>query len=108
MMETEMASEQSLREVFELIDADGSGNLDRDEVVTLIDFFSDKPMSDAQVDEAMRSMDDDGSGACFGVCKHVVEVREHTLTSSKSAVQLQPFSAVVACVPSNVFSSWSC
>eukprot|EP01050_Picozoa_sp_SAG11_P011349 SAG11_NODE_1196_length_5545_cov_17.791407_4_plen_63_part_00 len=41
MMESEVPSEESLHEVFEMIDADGSGLLDREEVVTLIDFFSD-------------------------------------------------------------------
>lgn len=41
----------------------GSGNLDREEIVTLIDFFSDKPMTDPEVDAAMKAMDEDNSGA---------------------------------------------
>jgi Ca2+-binding EF-hand superfamily protein len=62
IMETETPSEGALREVFELIDADASGLLDRGEVVSLIDFFSDTPMTDKQVDTAMAEMDADGSG----------------------------------------------
>ena len=64
---TEMGCEQTctdkdLREVFDIVDADGGGALDREEVATLADFFGDASMTEAQIDEAMAEMDDDGSG----------------------------------------------
>lgn len=64
---TEMGCEQTctdkdLREVFDLVDVDGGGTLDRDEVGTLADFFGDVSMTDEQIDEAMSEMDDDNSG----------------------------------------------
>jgi Ca2+-binding EF-hand superfamily protein len=64
---TEMGCEQTcsdkdLREVFDIVDADHGGSLDRDEVATLADFFGDTSMTEAQIDEAMAEMDDDGSG----------------------------------------------
>ena len=55
-------TEQDLREVFDLVDADGGGTLDREEIAVLADFFTEKPMSEAQIDEAMAEMDDDNSG----------------------------------------------
>lgn len=64
---TEMGCEQTctdkdLREVFDLVDADGGGTLDREEVGTLADFFGDVSMTEEQIDEAMAQMDDDNSG----------------------------------------------
>ena len=45
-----------------LVDKDGGGTLDREEIAVLADFFTEKPMSEAQIDEAMAEMDDDNSG----------------------------------------------
>ena len=47
----------------QLIDEDGSGLLDRNELEVLADFFSSEPISDEQIDSAMAEMDEDGSGA---------------------------------------------
>ena len=53
---------EELKSIFELIDADNSGLLDRDEILQLADFFTEKTMTEAEIDEAMREMDADGSG----------------------------------------------
>ena len=64
---TELGCEQTctdkdLREVFDLVDVDGGGTLDREEVGTLADFFAETAMTEEQIDEAMAEMDEDGSG----------------------------------------------
>jgi Ca2+-binding EF-hand superfamily protein len=64
---TEMGCEQTctdkdLREVFDLVDVDKGGTLDREEVGTLADFFAEAAMTEEQIDEAMAEMDEDGSG----------------------------------------------
>ena len=48
--------------MFNLIDADNSGLLDRDEISSLADYLSEDPMSEAEMDQAMQEMDGDGSG----------------------------------------------
>jgi Ca2+-binding EF-hand superfamily protein len=62
MQSEQRCTGQDLKEIFELIDEDGSGLLDREELSVLADFFSDKPMSEAQLDAAMKEMDEDNSG----------------------------------------------
>lgn len=54
-------AEQTLKELFEQIDIDGSGTLDRTEVARMARLL-DKPMDDDDLDAAMASMDDDHSG----------------------------------------------
>jgi Ca2+-binding EF-hand superfamily protein len=53
---------EELMSVFNLIDADNSGLLDRDEITSLADYLSEDPMSEAEMDQAMQEMDGDGSG----------------------------------------------
>eukprot|EP01052_Picozoa_sp_SAG31_P009761 SAG31_NODE_521_length_14624_cov_34.536867_3_plen_693_part_00 len=55
---------EELRQMFNLIDADGSGRLDRLEVAQLVYFFSGSsdPPTEAAVDAAMLKMDPDGDG----------------------------------------------
>lgn len=50
-----------LAELFNKIDTDGSGLLDRDEIAQLSRDLG-KPLSEAELDDAMLSMDADGSG----------------------------------------------
>ena len=57
------ASEEQLKNVFEMIDDDGSGALDKEEVARLIYYFQDKPPKEEEVTAAMAFMDKDGSGA---------------------------------------------
>lgn len=51
-----------LRELFDLIDEDNSGSLDRDEIQNLAGRLG-KHLTIAQLDEAMDEMDEDGGGA---------------------------------------------
>ena len=51
-----------LRNIFELLDADGSGTLDREEFTELASYFSTQPLTEAQVEAAMSQIDYDGSG----------------------------------------------
>jgi Ca2+-binding EF-hand superfamily protein len=57
------ASEDQLKSVFEMIDADGSGALDRDEIAKLIHYFQDYVPSEQDMSDAMEHMDRDGSGS---------------------------------------------
>ena len=50
-----------LRQVFDSIDTDGNGVLDRDEVLTMSTRLG-QDMSEQQCDEAMAAMDVDGDG----------------------------------------------
>lgn len=50
-----------LAELFNKIDTDGSGYLDREEIAQLSEELG-KPLSKAELDDAMHSMDADGSG----------------------------------------------
>lgn len=55
-------SEDDLKNVFDMIDADGSGALDREEIAKLIHYFQDDVPSETEVSDAMAFMDRDGSG----------------------------------------------
>lgn len=50
-----------LRQVFKLLDTDGSGTLDRDEFETFVSYF-DQDLTVSEVDEAMAALDADNSG----------------------------------------------
>jgi hypothetical protein len=62
------ASEAEMKKVFELIDKDGSGTLDRGEIGVMADYFNlagtgpGGKMTDSELDAAMAQMDDDNSG----------------------------------------------
>eukprot|EP01043_Picozoa_sp_COSAG02_P128222 COSAG02_NODE_65669_length_257_cov_0.974684_1_plen_85_part_11 len=56
------SSESQLRHVFEMLDADSSGSLDREEIKRLIHYFQDNVPSEQEVADAMEFMDQDGSG----------------------------------------------
>jgi calmodulin len=47
--------------LFQEADGDESGSLDRDEIATLARNLG-RPLSDAELEEAMTAMDDDGNG----------------------------------------------
>lgn len=53
---------KELRDCFESIDKDGSGTIERDEIAALAADMG-RPMKEWELDEAMRVMDTDGSGA---------------------------------------------
>jgi Ca2+-binding EF-hand superfamily protein len=56
-------SDKDLKEVFDMVDEDGSGLLDREEVALVVEFFAgEKEVSDQDIDGAMDQMDEDGSG----------------------------------------------
>ena len=56
-------SDKDLKQIFDMIDDDGSGLLDREEVALLMEFFSgEDEVSEKEIDKAMGDMDDDGSG----------------------------------------------
>ena len=61
MTETPSTLEE-LRSIFDMIDEDGGGVLDRDEITMLADYFTEDTMSDEQIDAMMADMDEDGSG----------------------------------------------
>jgi hypothetical protein len=54
-----------VKEVFTLLDIDGSGTVDRDELQLLMIFFGDRdiPLTNTRLDKAMRAMDADGDGS---------------------------------------------
>ena len=55
--------DKDLKEVFDMVDEDGSGLLDREEVALVVEFFAgEKEVSDQDIDGAMELMDEDGSG----------------------------------------------
>ena len=56
-------SEEELKRVFDMIDSDGSGALDYDEVANLIHYFKESVPSAKEVSDALAFMDRDGSGA---------------------------------------------
>ena len=56
-------SEEELKRVFDMIDSDGSGALDYDEVANLIHYFQESVPSAKEVSDALAFMDRDGSGA---------------------------------------------
>ena len=62
MLDLKDADEEQLRAVFNRIDVDGSGALDRSEITDLAMFFQEEPMTEEQLDKAMAEMDEDGSG----------------------------------------------
>ena len=56
-------SDEDVKQIFDMVDVDSSGLLDREEVALLMQFFSDKDeVSKKEIDKAMRRMDADGSG----------------------------------------------
>lgn len=56
-------SDKDLKEVFEMVDEDSSGLLDREEVALVVEFFAgDEEVKDADIDAAMEQMDEDRSG----------------------------------------------
>ena len=55
-------SEESVRQVFNFLDADQSGTLELEEVKLLIHYFEETPPTDTAVVAAMDHMDRDGSG----------------------------------------------
>ena len=61
MTDMAMHTEEELREVFNLLDKDGSGSLDREEIVDLASRLG-KHLTSDQLDEAMLEMDEDGGG----------------------------------------------
>ena len=61
MTETPSTLEE-LRSIFDMIDEDGGGVLDRDEITMLADYFTEDTMSDEQIDAMLADMDEDGSG----------------------------------------------
>ena len=56
-----MGDKTLIRQAFEAMDADDSGTLDREEVRSLIAMMG-KRLTDAELDEAMKELDGDGSG----------------------------------------------
>ena len=62
MVMEQTCDEQELRAMFNLLDTDGSGMLDREEFAGLASYFSDEPLTEVQVDEAMATIDADASG----------------------------------------------
>lgn len=54
--------EQSLRQLFEMIDADGSGGLGRAEVQNLLETFYCGAVPDSEVDRFIDVLDEDGDG----------------------------------------------
>eukprot|EP01052_Picozoa_sp_SAG31_P042607 SAG31_NODE_6821_length_1878_cov_1.327150_2_plen_364_part_00 len=56
-----MPSEAQLLQLFDEIDTDGSGLLDREEVANLAESLG-APLSTSELDQAMLEMDEDGSG----------------------------------------------
>ena len=62
MKEVEAKEEEEVRLVFDTIDLDGNGTLDRDELNTLAVRLLHRPLSDTELDECMEQMDDDGGG----------------------------------------------
>eukprot|EP01052_Picozoa_sp_SAG31_P039102 SAG31_NODE_5351_length_2593_cov_0.929832_2_plen_345_part_00 len=60
MMET-VKSKAEMQKIFDCIDVDKSGTLDRQELKQLLEYFS-LPNSDRDLDAAMAAMDDDMSG----------------------------------------------
>ena len=102
---TEMGCEQTctdedLREVFDLVDVDGGGTLDREEVGALADFFGEVAMSEAQIDEAMAEMDEDGSGEVdfdeFRAWYHSREERKKAKEAEQQKAQEKNKDAAVA------------
>lgn len=55
------ADKDSIRATFELFDVDGSGEVDRGELKAVAEKLG-VPMSEADLNEAMLTMDEDGSG----------------------------------------------
>ncbi len=57
----EMLKKNNIYEVFRKFDADGSGNIDRDELVILLKELN-VPMKEKEIDELMEELDSDGGG----------------------------------------------
>jgi hypothetical protein len=62
LAEVEQQEEADVRNVFDGIDLDGNGTLERNELDTLAQRLLHRPLSDKELDQAMRDMDEDGSG----------------------------------------------
>lgn len=60
--EVEAQEEADVRAVFDGIDLDGNGTLERNELDTLAQRLLHRPLSDKELDKAMSDMDEDGSG----------------------------------------------
>jgi calmodulin len=56
-------TDKDLKEVFDMVDDDDSGLLDREEVALVVSFFAgDDEVTEEEIDTAMKQMDEDGSG----------------------------------------------
>jgi hypothetical protein len=62
LAEVEAQEEADVRAVFDGIDLDGNGTLERNELDTLAQRLLHRPLSKAELDKAMADMDEDGSG----------------------------------------------
>ena len=60
-MQTEAGHKSIIRELFELMDADGGGSLDRGEIKTLAKSMGAK-LTDEELNHALAEMDSDGGG----------------------------------------------
>ena len=80
---------EELKTMFNMVDEDKGGSLDRDEVETLINFFSGGRTISQQVDKAMAAMDDDGSGEVDfeGKCTSALTILRYTLALSQYPIQ---------------------
>ncbi len=62
LAEVEQQEEADVRNVFDGIDLDGNGTLERNELDTLAQRLLHRPLSEKELDKAMHDMDEDGSG----------------------------------------------
>ena len=62
LTEVEATEEEDVRVVFDGIDLDGNGTLERGELDTLAQRLLHRPLSKKELDQCMKDMDEDGSG----------------------------------------------